>query len=136
MKGDFELKVIKKSLKQKYPWIKGMEPYHIGHGHLEYSMGYNLLCDIDEFEEKEGIDVRGTLNPDDMDVFKRIGEIYAKYLTHIVLSKDRTKAFDIVSNINDMIRKIHFSPALPKELKLNKEPMITAFIFPLTSIYI
>ena len=135
MKGDFELKVIKKSLMKKYPWIKRMEPRHAVH--LQYTTGYHLLCDIDEFEEKEGIDIRGTLSPEVMKQYMDIGEIGAMFLTSIVSSQqDRNKASFIREDIENMIKKIHTSPAIPNELKLNKTPHITSFIFPLTSIYI
>lgn len=134
MKGDFELKIIKKSLKQKYPWIKAMEPYR---SEFQFTKGFNLLCDIDEFEEKEGIDVRGAIPPDKMKQYENKGVISVMYLTSIPLStEDENKVRIIEEDVRDMVRRIHFSPAIPKELKLNKEPLITAFIFPLTSIYI
>ena len=134
MKGDFELKIIKKSLKQKYPWIKAMEPYR---SEFQFTKGFNLLCDIDEFEEKEGIDVRGAIPPDKMKQYESKGVISVMYLTSIPLStEDENKVRIIEEDVRDMVRRIHFSPAIPKELKLNKEPLITAFIFPLTSIYI
>lgn len=134
MKGDFELKIIKKSLKQKYPWIKAMEPYR---SEFQFTKGYNLLCDIDEFEEKEGIDIRGAIPPDKMKQYENKGVISVMYLTSIPLStEDENKVRIIEEDVRDMVRRIHFSPAIPKELKLNKEPLITAFIFPLTSIYI
>lgn len=134
MKGDFELKIIKKSLKQKYPWIKAMEPYR---SEFQFTKGFNLLCDIDEFEEKEGIDIRGAIPPDKMKQYESKGVISVMYLTSIPLStEDENKVRIIEEDVRDMVRRIHFSPAIPKELKLNKEPLITAFIFPLTSIYI
>ena len=134
MKGDFELKVIKKSLKQKYTWIKAMEPYG---SEFQFTKGFNLMCDIDEFEEKEGIDIRGSIPPDKMKQHESKGVISVIYLTSIPLSEeDGNKIRIIEEDIRGMVRKIHFSPALPKELKLNKTPHITSFIFPLTSIYI
>lgn len=121
---DFELKLIRKTLMKRYPWIKDVKADPETSNKYKYSEFIDIYYDIHELAEMEQLDIEpwviNRMNYGD-------GTYQSSYLQVPFAKEDDDKIEDILIQIKSDIKKIHNTDALPKELKTTKTPSLSMF---------
>lgn len=114
LNNNYEFKVVKKLLKQKYPWIKEIEADEEDLN--DYSVIFlNIYVDTEKLSEETGYPianyVRSVLDS---------GETYdaGSFINLIINGMNYEDARDLKDDIAYTADEVHRSPALPPELKL------------------
>ena len=121
---DFELKLIRKTLMNRYPWIKDVKADPETSNKYRYSEFIDIYYDIHELAEMEQLNIE----PWVINRMKYDGGTYkSSYLQVPFAKEDGDKVDDILIQIKSDMKKIHNTNAIPKELKTTKTPSISMF---------
>ena len=125
IESNYEFKLTKKTLLRQFPWIKDMVP-------CEDEEEYKSLCFveliIDPFElaEERGWEVASYVSP--VGSFMQHRGFTSPYLS--TYYKERESPGEVEKQIENEMKMIHDTPAIPTDLKLKKR------IYPSTWRYI
>ena len=127
VENSYEFKLIKKILKREYPWIKDVL-LHSDEEINEYALIFTeVLFDPFELQRETGwpfnafmkfyFGGKNFIYPNEPFLYK------TSYLTTIY-NVDRDETSDITNGVENIMRQVSKSPAIPSDLKLGKDRTI------------
>ena len=128
VEDNYEFKVAKRLLTQKYPFVLDMAP--TSQEDLDKYTSYifvNLYLDGNKLQEYFQAPLRSL-------VYREISEgktFWSPYLAILFKSSDKEtdkKATDTQNKMDELFHKTHYSPAIPQELKLPRRKLAVARI--------
>jgi hypothetical protein len=128
LKNNYEYKVTVRALKNEFPFIKEVDVKGYGGSPDDMINKYEtyifLDLDIDPFVFTQMYNL--TIDPIVLRYLKRGEPYWSAYLSSF--AKEGTNAtWPIAKNIEELMEGIHKSPAIPKELKLDKTLNVGAY---------
>jgi hypothetical protein len=115
-----EFRITKKLLKRKYPFIKDI---HFDDTNVNFKTLYPLVATIDPFEFAK---IYGfTIHPLEIEAMNYLDEYLAPDFAWLVVRGDGANARKIQKELDQDIKGVHNSPAVPDEYRLDKELYMT-----------
>lgn len=118
VKNNYEFKVTKKSLMQTFDWIKDVKlenELEVELDSYKSLIFLELVIDPEEVEKEYGWKLQEWV----VRALNR-GETYDSTSLSVMFEITYDESYDVIEKLRKFIDKIHKSPALPEDLKLEK----------------